>query len=417
MNSVTPLENCLGSTKPDLDAGVTAIHLDALGGIAGDMFSAALLDILPDLWAHCKKAIMAMDLSRDVSCDFHPHTDGTLNGTRLVVQHGQAAHRTHTPWSDIHTRISQAELEEEVRRGALGIFTTLAQAEARVHGIQEENVVFHEVGSIDSIIDILSAAAIIGTLGSCHWSIGALPRGRGEVETAHGRLPLPAPATLELLQGFSFYDDGEVGERVTPTGAAILNYLDETHELSQAPDTTVRRLLGSGLGFGTRKLQGKSNVLRATLYGASLPLPKGDQVVVLRCEIDDQTSEDLAVALNHLRALESVLDVVQWPVYAKKGRLATALQVLVTPESAERVMREIFNETSTLGIRHRTESRRILARAPLEVDGMQVKVAERPAGPTAKIEMDDLTQTRGLAARRKQRTKVETTALQTRDDH
>ena len=85
MNSVTLLENCLGSTKPDLDAGVTAIHLDALGGVAGDMCSAALLDILPDLWAHCKKAIMAMDLSRDVSCDFHPHTDGTL----LVITVGE----------------------------------------------------------------------------------------------------------------------------------------------------------------------------------------------------------------------------------------------------------------------------------------------------------------------------------------
>lgn len=388
---------------------VAAVHLDAVGGIAGDMFAAALLDARPDLWCACEDAIAAIEPPPGIGYALTNHGDGILTGMRFNVvepRHGHDHHH-HTHWSEIRARLENAPLRAGVRSEALGIFAALAEAEAAVHGIAVDSVAFHEVGAWDSIVDILAAATIMDALGQCRWSIGPIPRGRGLVKSAHGMLPVPAPAVLRLLEGYALADDSEEGERVTPTGAAILKYLGA----SQTPDPVPRRLLGSGLGFGTRTFASRSNVLRATLYGEAVEGLMSDEVEVLRCEIDDQTAEDMAIAIDRIRQADGVLDVCQWPVYAKKGRVATALQVLTRPEAADNIAMLCLGETTSLGIRRRRERRTVLARESLDVEGVRVKVARRPAGCTAKAESDDIAGTGGHRARGSRRKQAERQAL------
>jgi len=147
------------------------------------------------------------------------------------------------------------------------------------------------------------------------------------------------------------------------------------------------------------------------LFGTSETVPEEDQISVLRFEVDDQTPEDLAEALEHLRNSDGVLDVVQWPVYGKKGRIAFSVQILVRTEASESVIEKIFVETTTLGVRYREESRKILERSEVEVEGSRVKLAQRPSGVTAKMEMDDLKEVQGNENRTELRNKIEKIAL------
>lgn len=423
------------------DEAITAVHLDAVGGIAGDMFVAALLDAMPSAWADCERAIAAVTPPADVAASLVPYSDGVLTGRQFRVSgveahaahdshshdhaaghhhdhdeghgghHGPGAHAGHHPWRDIRRRLQAAGLRPGEREAAIGIFSRLAEAEAAVHGIAVDDVAFHEVGAWDSIVDIVAAAAIIARLPGCAWSVGALPRGRGLVRSAHGMLPVPAPATVELLKGYDLLDDGEDGERITPTGAAILSYLAP----SQGADMVARRLLCSGSGFGTRRLKRRSNILRATLYADAAAAVR-ETVAVLRCEVDDQTGEDLAVALDAIRRLDGVLDVCQWPVYAKKGRVAMAVQVLARDGAGERVAQAMLDETTTLGVRIGAASRAVVERTSKVADGVRVKLARRPSGVTAKAEMDDLADVATHAGRQERRASSERSVLKDGDD-
>lgn len=394
---------------------VSAVHLDAVGGIAGDMFVAALLDIRPDLWPACEQAISAVVLPQDARASLTRYGDGVLTGSRFqVVEPGVSSPENgdhHVHWPEIRSRIAASSLDAGTHGAALGIFGALAEAEAVVHGVPVDQVTFHEVGAYDSIADIVSSAAIISALGPCCWSIGPIPRGRGLVRTRHGMLPVPAPATVELLKGFVLVDDGEEGERVTPTGAAIVRYLSPRLETDGVP----RRLIGAGTGFGTRRLQRRSNILRASLFAdtdmATVTASQADRVEVMRFEVDDQTGEDLAVALDHLRETPGVIDVCQWPVLGKKGRQAAAVQVLAEPEAAVGVVGEIFNETTTLGVRHGTVARTTLKRGMQDAEGVPVKLARRPKGMSAKAEMSALAPLQGTRARQARRRKAEDDAM------
>lgn len=392
---------------------VAAVHLDAVGGISGDMFAAALLDIRPDLWPPCERAIAALGLPDGARASLTPHRDGVLTGSRFIVD-GPAStwpdngdHHMH--WPEIRTRIASAPLDDGARAAALGIFSVLAEAEAVVHGIDVDQVAFHEVGAFDSIADILAAAALVSAFGPCRWSIGPIPRGRGLVETRHGQLPVPAPAALELLKGFVLVDDGEDGERVTPTGAAIVRFLSPRLEA----DPTPRRLIGAGIGFGTRALRSRSNILRASLFAEARSDQEIDHIEVMRFEVDDQTAEELAVALDHLRDTPGVIDVCQWPVLGKKGRQAAAIQVLARPQAAHGVVGEIFNETTTLGVRHGAVSRTMLKREIRDIQGVPVKLARRPNRMSAKAEMRSLAPVKGAQARQTKRRRAESEAMET----
>ena len=341
------------------------IHLDAIGGVAGDMFIAAVLDAFPDLRDGMLEAIRASGLPDDIALSVDQHADHALTGLRFAVDEGAHLHAPghhHTKFRDIRQMLEHAPLEPEVRSHAIGIFSRVAEAEGKVHGLPVEEVSFHELGEWDSIADIVGAAFLISRL-DARWSVGPLPQGSGRVKTAHGYLPVPTPATVLLLEGFEFEDDGVAGERVTPTGAAILNYL----QANQPRDRGSRRsrICGprqtpwrGGSGFGTRTLPDMSNVLRLLAFESSEVPTETDRIAELAFEVDDQTPEDLAIGLDKLRAHPSVVDVMQSPAFGKKGRLSVHIQVLADPDDLENVLNACFAETTTLGIRYHTRERR-----------------------------------------------------------
>ncbi len=373
------------------------IHLDAVGGMAGDMFAAALLDAFPHHEATTLAAVRAV---APVSCTLIAHNDGVLRGRRFDVTrngnpetaHGHG-HHGHRHWSHIKDHIEAADLDAAVRDHAVAIFTHLAKAEAEVHGIAVADVAFHEVGAWDSIADIIAAAHLIVASGARSWSIGALPLGSGRIQTAHGLLPVPAPATAILLRGFETLDDGISGERVTPTGAAILRHLRE-----HAAGATRRRTLGrTGIGFGTRTLPGLSNCLRVLAFDEiqADATPTGDhrELAVIEFEVDDQSPEDLAMGLDRLRDHPDIFDVVQMPVFGKKGRMMMAVRALARASATDAAIAACFRETTTIGLRHHIVAGAALPRdvREVEVDGtiVRVKTVDRPGGRTAKAEAED----------------------------
>ncbi len=385
------------------------IHLDPLGGIAGDMFVAALIDLRPDLAPGLQQVLAEVPLLEGVTSEVVSHSDGVLAGRRFLVRRDHADHDHHIAWKDIRAALARAPLDGETGAHAIAIFTHLAEAEARVHATTPDEVHFHEVGAWDSIADIVAAAWLIAQLRAARWTIGALPLGGGRVATAHGLLPVPAPATALLMEGFATIDDGISGERVTPTGAAIVRHLCDP----KVSPRQKRRLTGSAHGFGTRTLPGTSNCLRVLAFETDAPAAWAtDRIVVLECEIDDQTGEDLALAIDRLRALDGVLDVIQAPVFGKKGRLMTELRLLAAEAAEDAVVAAIFAETTTLGLRRSPVDRYILGREMASVAAggrtLRVKRADRPMGPTAKVETDDLADVAGAGARKRVRRKAET---------
>ena len=429
------------------------VHLDLVGGLAGDMFIAALLDAFPQHEAAVATAIETVSSAdMPVVCALQPCADGGLTGRRFHVStalsgpsasatassamassgtsriplaaHAHPHAHAHASWAHIRRRLQHAALPAAVIAHAVEIFRLLAAAEASVHGIEEESVAFHEVGAWDSIADIVGAAALIEALGVSRWSYSPVPLGGGRVQTAHGVLPVPAPATARLLTGMTTLDDGVGGERVTPTGAAILRYLCPPSAggagAGRAEQARVRKLIASGTGFGSRRLPQLSNHVRALCFEPPAAPPLGEPLLargieVLEFEIDDQSGEDLAAGLDRLRAHAGVLDVTQAPVVGKKGRIMIHVQVLARAALADAVIEACFRETTTLGLRQRTVRGVGLERHMHEVDiggqRLRVKVADRPGGRTAKAESDDVLSQDCHAHRAALRRRAETEAL------
>ena len=396
------------------------IQLDPVGGIAGDMFAAAVLDAWPELEPPLVAALERTGLDAIATVERLDHADHALTGSRFAVHEtsraGGEPHRhddghgdghdsphEHHLYRDIRTLLGTSDLEAGVRDRALDIFARLAAAESAVHGVAVEDVSFHEVGAYDSIADIVCAAWLIDRL-DAEWSCGPLPIGRGRVSTSHGRLPVPAPATVELLRGMVVDQDTHHGERITPTGAAIVSHLAP----SFAPLPGPMRLDRSGTGFGTSRLPGTSNVLRLLAFepldGLEASVHR-ERIAVCEFEIDDQTGEDLALALDRLRGLDGVLDVSSHAMHGKKGRLAVHVRLLARIAAVESMMEFCFRETTTLGVRWHEVSRAALVRASetVMVNGraVRVKSVRRPGdGRTSKAEIDDLAPVAGGHAAR-----------------
>ena len=365
------------------------LHLDVCGGIAGDMFAAAIVDACPELRQPLLDFLHQLDLSMSPTVTLKTYTDQVLCGHQFQVAiaddaHEHEHHHHHTHWSEIRQWLMDWPMDEKTRRHSLGIFALLAQAEANVHGKDVDAVCFHEVGAWDSIIDVLAAGWLIAHLDKSSWSVSSLPWGGGLAKTDHGLIPVPAPATVELLRNFTFFDDGVSGERITPTGAAILAWLQPSANLLSG------RLTASGHGFGTRSLPGMSNVLRVNILDRGSQAAAGT-VVVMECDIDDQSPEALAVGIESLREMTPVIDVVQTPVYGKKGRITTQLRLLVKPGQQQLVAESLFIHTTTLGVRWYLANRFELPRQHGVAAGIRVKYAQRPGiGRTIKAEMDDI---------------------------
>jgi hypothetical protein len=310
-------------------------------------------------------------------------------------------------YPDLVRRIEGAKLHEGTAREALAILAQLARTEARLHGVAVEAVHFHEVGDWDSLMDVVAAGSIAAALAPCTWSVSALPRGDGFVRTHHGVLPVPAPATAALLEGFRWRDDGVGGERVTPTGAGILAHLTKGAPFP-AGELVLRT---SGNGAGTREIPGMPNILRATVFEAAEGAST-EAVFVISFEVDDMTGEEIGVAADRLRATEGVVDVNLGQRWGKKGRPVMDFRLLVKPPHLGAVRDACFRETSTIGLRESLERRTVLARrmgsVAVEEETVRVKRVQRPGGETTvKVESDDLARHEGLAARRNLKAKGE----------
>jgi uncharacterized protein (DUF111 family) len=215
-----------------------------------------------------------------------------------------------------------------------------------------------------------------------------------------------------LLEGVATVEDSVAGERVTPTGAAILRYLVRRGGQTDAP----RRLVGSGFGFGSRELKGVSNCVRVLRFEpAAGAHPISGEIAIVEFEVDDQSAEDLALALDRLRGAKGVYDVLQSPTFGKKGRMAASVRILTDPLVLDEVVSMCFEETATIGLRHRLERRRTLSRETGTVKvgerAVRVKVTRRPGGPSAKAEADDLADTPRRLAREALRRMAETSRV------
>jgi uncharacterized protein (TIGR00299 family) protein len=438
------------------------VHLDPLGGLSGDMFVAALLDAFPEHWPHVQSTIASLNLGAGAECGLASHRDHSFAGRRFLVgadrtalnlsesqqppdRHRESSHsheasrhhehvhphenrRGHKAWSDIRAELDRSGLDDDVKKHALAIFNLLAEAEAKVHGVEVDAVTFHEVGAVDSIVDIVAAAQLISLIRADRWTSAPLPIGSGRINSAHGVLPIPAPAAALLLQGLPVIDDGVPGERVTPTGAALAAYLIDRHARS---DARILRMSRSGVGFGGRTLSGVSNCLRALAFDEATPLARSAvagsidrrQLAVITFEVDDQSPEDLAAGLDHIRGHNEVFDVTQTSVVGKKGRMAVHVQILVSPRELDRVIVACFDETTTIGLRHQLTEGAILRRRleTIEMEGgdnLQVKIVERPGGmQSGKAEAADVASHRGHLKRSRLRGEAVALALSPRDQN
>ena len=388
------------------------LDLDVFGGIAGDMFIAAALDAVPDLLEELQS--VAAQIGPGVSLNQEKVKDHGLTGSHVTLTlPGKDRGPRH--YGDYLATLIKSAPDRQVAERAADIIERLGKAEATVHGVPLERVHFHEISDWDSIADILLSAVFLERLHITSASVGPIPKGSGTVITEHGPLPIPAPATMRLLTGMTITDDGVAGERVTPTGAAILAHLAPTPRL---PSSCV--LNSSGYGFGTKRFKEIPNMLRFNYY-ESQRSATSDQVGVISFHVDDQTAEDLAVGLENIRDTSGVLDVLQWSAAGKKGRIATKIEVICHPGELEKVADRCFLETTTIGLRWRIESRRLLDR---DLSGVRVgdaefqtKTTSRPNGShSVKPEMDELKRVEGHFEREKLRAQIVSTRAQSHKD-
>jgi uncharacterized protein (TIGR00299 family) protein len=339
----------------------THLHLDLVGGIAGDMTVAALLDAgvelaeLQRLLEQSGLPVMPLVVTRA--------RRGGLDGTHVRVPEEIDAPVRH--WSDIRRMLEDAQLPEGARRRALDVFGRLALAEASAHGCAPEQVHFHEVGAMDSIVDVVASSLALELLDVSSASCGRVPVCSGTVQTAHGVLPLPAPATARLLEGFELQTIPGDLETVTPTGAAILASLCGDAGDRSLPAMTLRQ---TGLGLGTAGLADRPNALRV-LVGDRSPLaepPSASEAVVLEASLDDMDPRLYAEVSRQLFEA-GALDVSLMAMQMKKGRPGTLLKVVCRPELEGVLTGIVLRETTTLGVRSHDVRRVVLDRRHREV--------------------------------------------------
>jgi uncharacterized protein (TIGR00299 family) protein len=285
----------------------------------------------------------------------HPHDHG--HSHTHSHEHAEHKHEHGRSLPQIRHLLMHADLTDRARTLSLNAFALLAEAEGHIHGVSPEEVHFHEVGAVDAIVDIACSAAAADALDVDAWYCSPVNVGSGFVNCAHGRFPVPAPATAELLKNLPVYSAHVQVELVTPTGAALLRAL-----ACRFDATPVMRTQEIGYGAGTRNPERFPNVLRVSIAEiADAPRFNQDTVTVLQCAVDDLSPQVLAHT-SELLMERGALDVMSVPATMKKGRLGTLLTVLCTASDAGDLQQLIFRETTTLGIRVREESRVILAR-------------------------------------------------------
>ena len=332
---------------------MTLAYFDCFAGAGGDMIVAALIDAGADLDA-LKAHLARLDLA---GCDVRTERvrRGGLGGLRFFVEPAKATKHPHRSLADILALIDRAALPPRAADRAKAIFTRLAQAEAKVHRIDVQEVHFHEVGAIDSIVDIVGAAVALELLGVDAVQCSPIPTGSGTITCSHGTMPVPAPATAELLVGVPAGPADVTGEATTPTAAAVLTTLAGSY--GPLPAMQVSAV---GWGAGTRDDGPMPNLLRVFL-GRPSDDGSADTAVELAANIDDCTGEILGAALDALLAA-GALDAWTTPAVMKKSRPAWVLSVLCRPADVPAMEDILFAQTTTFGVRRRTWTRTKLTR-------------------------------------------------------
>jgi hypothetical protein len=353
------------------------LRFDSVGGASGDMILAGLIGLGADIKVISRRiASMKIGAFKIVK---KPVSDRGVHGIQVeaIVPH---SHHEHRSLSDIKRLIKNSKLSPRVKAMSAGVFERLGRAEAKVHRTSVEKIHFHEVGAMDSIIDIVGSCVALEMLGIDEVQVGPLPMGVGTIEAGHGVMPNPAPATVELLKGHPVVQTDEPFELVTPTGAALLTEWEGSGKReAEIKETTV---FATSNGFGHRKLNGRANLLRATILESdaeprtllrSAPClsyagqaQTTDHCLVLETEIDDMNPQLIGSLFNNLLAA-GALDVFTTPVQMKKQRPGTLLTVLCHPDKRNEIIDLIFRESTTFGIREHMTQRTILARRHINV--------------------------------------------------
>jgi uncharacterized protein (TIGR00299 family) protein len=341
------------------------LHLDCIGGIAGDMTLAALLDAGADV-----DRLRALPEQLGL-------TNVEVAVSRVERRGVRALHVDVRPppsppsrtWRELREQVERAPLEPPVRARSLAVFGRLAEAEAAVHGSPVDDVHFHELGGVDTLVDVCGAALLLDDLAVERISCSPLPLTHGVVAGAHGLLPVPAPATIELLRGAQVHGVAGAKELVTPTGAALA--VELAASFGPAPAMTLER---AGYGAGTDDPPDRPNVLRV-LLGTAAVAPAAGTVVLLETNLDDLSPELVPDAVARCFAA-GALDVWTAPVLMKKGRPGIVLSALCRPPDEQAVVLAILEETSALGVRVQRLGRYELDREEREVElaGGRVRV-------------------------------------------
>ena len=371
------------------------LYFDCFSGAAGDMILGALIDAGLPL-ADLKRALGSLGVDGwDISADRVVKCGITAVKFR-VHEHAHASHggssdhqpHRHYHLSTIKKRIDQSALSEPSRARAKALFDRLAEAEAAIHSMPVEKVHLHEVGALDSIIDIVGAVFALEWFAADRIVVSPLNAGSGTVKTAHGVYPVPAPATLRLLGDAPVYGGAVAKELLTPTGALLLS--DYATSFGPLPPMRVERV---GYGAGDLDLDGTANVLRVVVGEAAGDV-QSERVVVLECEIDDMNPQIFGALMDRLHAA-GALDVFYAAVQMKKNRPGTLMTIVAPPANREKLVNLVFQETTTIGVRFTEMSRECLERETVTVEtplgAVRFKVARRDGRVVnAQPEFDDV---------------------------
>lgn len=333
-------------------------YLDCFSGISGDMFVGSLLDAgLP--FEKLETILSGLKIS---GYKISAKKEGRNNifGTRFLVSLQEEDQKVRH-LDDIKEILKDSDLPLPVIEGSIQVFEKLAIIEGEIHHILPNEVHFHEVGALDSIVDIVATVAGINLLGIEKLFASRIPVGTGMIASAHGKIPVPSPATIALLRGIPIYHSGQDVEMVTPTGAILITSLCSS--FGPMPQMIVDSI---GYGVGSRKLVDRPNLLRI-LIGSDIDKERSETVVVLESNLDDMNPELLGYLMDSLFDA-GAKDVSFSPIQMKKNRPGTQLQVIGQPEDRERLTAIIFRESTTLGIRYSFSQRAVLKREGLVVD-------------------------------------------------
>ncbi len=332
-------------------------YFDCFSGISGDMTLGALIDLgVPLDWL--KDQLHRVPLT-DFDITVNPVQRHGIQATSVTVSCLDA--KSSRNYADIRSLIETSSLSNGAKSTGLKIFKRLAEAEARIHHCDVDQVHFHEVGGVDAIVDIVGTALGMEYLGISQIVSSPIPLGKGFISCSHGKLPVPAPATVAILEGVPVYGTDVSRELVTPTGAAIIRSLARRFE--PMPEMVIDRI---GYGAGQRDLAERPNLLRIILDAGVKNDVLEDQIFIIETCIDDMNPELFGYLMDRLFD-EGALDVYWIPVQMKKNRPGTMLQVLCNDDDRDRLIDRVLLETTSIGVRHYRAKRRLLRREQIEV--------------------------------------------------